>query len=836
MTRKPILFALLLALPLWAAIMANVGAASVQWSVCIAGVAAVTLLYVARHGNLARSKPSGHERRGRDRISLLALAVPAYVAFQLVPLPLPVLRLLSPRRAELTDALGAVMPAPRFAPLSVDPAATTMALTGVMACVLCFFLVRELTYSSLRRASWRPVFPLMAIAVVQGAIAVWQAWSGEEVAGTYWNRNHLAGLLEMVLPLCIGYAAYAKRWNKGALVPIASIAIVFLGVVASGSKAGYIATLAGLLTMALVFGLSRFSGAAKWATLAAVPVIGVIAFVLLGNQDVLIRIAAEFDATDGMTGEGRVPIWADSMKLLATYPVFGSGLGTYFASFVAFQTAGLSNHWTHAHNDYVEIATDLGVAGLVLFLALIVVVAAAALRLAREKRQSGADLLALGCLGSFAAIGLHSAADFNLYIPANALTLAWIVGLAAGIPLRVGAGEATRRGRETIGGRGLHPATIALSVVTLVLTSVAIVQGSSRSTIESSEAPGTLTERLDALRRSPAYPFLWLDVAEALKESGRLDEAKASVTQAMTLGAHVPRVTDRAAALFYALGDHRQAVALMSRELHRDGVDSTQVFNWFLERGISNADVLAALSGDPTALSALLRFLLLPGTCPDAAKTWHELVTRHRPDPKLAGDYMNFVSSDCNRPDDAAAAWTEYARRISPEYRESEWVFNGGFEMERTQVASDWRWNEHTREAEVDVDATEKFSGSRSLRMAFRGSSSAVYEGANQQVAVTPGTYRFSAAVQTQELSSADGISFHITGGDGASRVDVQSAQSTGTAPWHKVSAEVVVPEGTSSIRIQLIRRPGPGAEREGDLKGTAWVDEVTLSRIGSSR
>jgi hypothetical protein len=39
--------------------------------------------------------------------------------------------------------------------------------------------------------------------------------------------------------------------------------------------------------------------------------------------------------------------------------------------------------------------------------------------------------VALACAGSFAAIMLHSFVDFNLYIPANAMLLAWIAGIAA---------------------------------------------------------------------------------------------------------------------------------------------------------------------------------------------------------------------------------------------------------------------------------------------------------------------------------------------------------------------------------------------------------------------
>ena len=38
--------------------------------------------------------------------------------------------------------------------------------------------------------------------------------------------------------------------------------------------------------------------------------------------------------------------------------------------------------------------------------------------------------LAVGLVGALLAIGLHSLVDFNLYIPANALAVAWLAGLA----------------------------------------------------------------------------------------------------------------------------------------------------------------------------------------------------------------------------------------------------------------------------------------------------------------------------------------------------------------------------------------------------------------------
>ena len=40
----------------------------------------------------------------------------------------------------------------------------------------------------------------------------------------------------------------------------------------------------------------------------------------------------------------------------------------------------------------------------------------------------------IACLGSFAAISIHSFVDFNLYMPANATVLAWIAAYGGGAP------------------------------------------------------------------------------------------------------------------------------------------------------------------------------------------------------------------------------------------------------------------------------------------------------------------------------------------------------------------------------------------------------------------
>jgi hypothetical protein len=59
-----------------------------------------------------------------------------------------------------------------------------------------------------------------------------------------------------------------------------------------------------------------------------------------------------------------------------------------------------------------------------------------ALRSAVKSSDPEARYFAVACLGALSTIALHSLADFNLYIPANAMLLAWIAGMTMAVELR----------------------------------------------------------------------------------------------------------------------------------------------------------------------------------------------------------------------------------------------------------------------------------------------------------------------------------------------------------------------------------------------------------------
>jgi O-antigen ligase len=111
-----------------------------------------------------------------------------------------------------------------------------------------------------------------------------------------------------------------------------------------------------------------------------------------------------------------------SLQLVAQRPLLGHGGGTYSLAFPSFKQAHLPLHWDHAHNDFVQVACDTGLVGLALWLAIGLASARRALQLIDDSRSQVQRGVGIGALMAMGCMALHSTVDFNLHIPANAMT------------------------------------------------------------------------------------------------------------------------------------------------------------------------------------------------------------------------------------------------------------------------------------------------------------------------------------------------------------------------------------------------------------------------------
>ncbi len=381
--------------------------------------------------------------RAENRVLVwLALLLPTYAAFQLLPLPLYMLRVLSPARAELLDALAPLSLRPEWAPLSVAPALTLEHFLLFAGYAVVFFAVRDVARSS-RDAPWLPVLPVLAIAVWQAGWGVSQFFGGGDEAfahGTYAIRNHFAAFMEMALPFPIAYGAAAlgkKGWGGkmisaasafGAGIGFTAAALIFAAILCSLSRMGLAASGGSLVLMAALALTGKFKARTTWTIVILLSLALVIGLVLLAPAQVILRFS-------DLSSEDRLNVWHDTLHLIAAYPLFGCGLGGYQSAFERFKTSAFDLVQDYAHNDYLQYLAELGAAGFLIAAGFLTLIGFHAVRAGLLHRDPDRRWLALACAGSLAAILIHSTADFNLYVPADATLLAWICGLSSSSPL-----------------------------------------------------------------------------------------------------------------------------------------------------------------------------------------------------------------------------------------------------------------------------------------------------------------------------------------------------------------------------------------------------------------
>jgi len=347
-------------------------------------------------------------------------------------MPAVLLAYLSPARVEVPGA---------WTSISIAPWVTLHHLSRVAGYLLVFLLVREIL-CRFRRQPWLVVLPLIVIGAAEACVGILQHAAGGlegRVRGTYANRNHFAGLLEMVLPFALLYAvsliprarsSMRLALRAGLLMSVA--AVIFLGIVYSLSRMGFTAVFCSLFVMGLLAASSRLR---PWKGLLVVGLLAIamlLGFVFLA-PDALIDRFAELRSTQEIAAEGRLSLWRATLDLIRASPFFGWGLGAYESALLQRRSSLPDVPDVYAHNDYLQLLAELGVSGVLPLGILLIAVVSIAYRAALQDRDSDSWLLALACVGALAAILIHSSTDFNLYIPANAMLLAWIAGVCVGL-------------------------------------------------------------------------------------------------------------------------------------------------------------------------------------------------------------------------------------------------------------------------------------------------------------------------------------------------------------------------------------------------------------------
>ncbi len=373
-----------------------------------------------------------------------------YLLFQLLPLPLELLEQLSPKAAAIWSSMGQ-----DTGSITVDPYLSKVSLLLSVTYFLVFCLVLNLM--TRRRRLKHLCYALICSGLFQAVYGAVMTLSNLEygffikkyaylgvATGTFVNRNHLAGYLEMTL--AIGIGLMIASLDTTTAVTVKQRLLRFLKLLLS-TKARIRLSLV-MMVIALVLTHSRMGNTAFFISLGLTGVIGlcfsrhatrstVVLLVSLILIDILIvsqwfgfeRLKQRVQDTDTLT-EVRVEVFRDVQIQWQDYELTGSGLGSFSSVFPQYRSNDIHGYYREAHNDYLQFAAETGWIGLSLLGLIVGFCLIAALKAHYSRRDPLMRGISFASIMGVTAILIHSLVDFNLQIPANAATFTVLLALS----------------------------------------------------------------------------------------------------------------------------------------------------------------------------------------------------------------------------------------------------------------------------------------------------------------------------------------------------------------------------------------------------------------------
>lgn len=259
--------------------------------------------------------------------------------------------------------------------------------------------------------------------------------------GTFINRNHFAGFIEMIWPLGLGYTLAQGNWRKEfRFVDLIAterpsqqfllsilLVIMLLALLFSKSRAGITGAFIGfMIFVALMRTGNRRLPAGFWVMTGAIVVLIIYYSFQIGVDPIIKRFLM-------ISGENpRLDRWRDSLVILKDHPL-GIGLGTFKQVYPIYKVSTISDGVTfYAHNDYLQLLVETGWIGFLTLVGGFSIFIVKSIRKLKNVHIPDDPLrffLAVGALSGLLSIAFHSFFDFNLQIPANCVYFVTLIAI-----------------------------------------------------------------------------------------------------------------------------------------------------------------------------------------------------------------------------------------------------------------------------------------------------------------------------------------------------------------------------------------------------------------------
>ena len=216
-------------------------------------------------------------------------------------------------------------------------------------------------------------------------------------------------------------------------ISLALAALMALGIILSLSRGGFIASLSSLIVISFLTPAGRLNDLRRFVTIGFVAAAVILASFFLAPDRLISRFGEIREITTDIKPDTRTQVWKDTLRLVADYPIVGCGLGAFEKAFPKYRTFLPQRAVDTVFNDYLQFLAELGAVGFAISAVGMMAVVTSAVRAVLKSGDSTTRHLAIASFAALVAIGIHSLTDHNLYIPANAMLLAWIAGVVASL-------------------------------------------------------------------------------------------------------------------------------------------------------------------------------------------------------------------------------------------------------------------------------------------------------------------------------------------------------------------------------------------------------------------
>ncbi|MFH1336116.1 MAG: O-antigen ligase family protein [Candidatus Zixiibacteriota bacterium] len=277
-----------------------------------------------------------------------------------------------------------------FSPSKVH---SLLALKEEWLLLLFFLLVNNIREEGKIR---KLVSILIMVSCVVGLYAVWQHYSGMDLyrhkllepkggvfisLGLFDHHLTFGGYYMLVFLLASAIALSYKGGGIRRILDIISPGILGLSLIFSYARSAWLGAVTGML----IFG---FLQGKKFALLFTLGIIALCLAVFVIEPTSWDRIK-EISLSKDKTESTRIRLWQTSLNMIKDKPIWGIGLGNFGQLFNRYKVEGRYDNYSHPHNDFLNVAVNSGLLGLLAYLYLWAVFLYTSLKSVLKNRKTG---------------------------------------------------------------------------------------------------------------------------------------------------------------------------------------------------------------------------------------------------------------------------------------------------------------------------------------------------------------------------------------------------------------------------------------------------------------